>query len=174
MELSKEELQSIKKIANRIKNQDPEGKRWGTAAPLWFLLQDTVLSFDPINGGDFYFYYDSELEEEFKDTCESNLFDKVLAAHVKYNEGKLDEDEYHELERVFDINHHGAEYKYETKRIFHTYEAAESHLKANKHHYSDEARIYCDHAWRNPEAELIHKLLLTFAEDNLNNNPKTE
>ena len=44
------------------------------------------------------------------------------------------------------------------------HEGSKEHLEANHYHYSSKARIYCDHAWRNKEAELIHQLLLTFAD----------
>jgi hypothetical protein len=36
---------------------------------------------------------------------------------------------------------------------------AENHLRANDHHYHEEARTYCMHGWRNPRFERLIKIL---------------
>lgn len=164
-ELLKEELKGIKEIANRIKNQDPEGKKWGTQPPLWFLLQDVeeIACNSSYNDPDFYYYNADFADEPFKGIDIDDL-KLQMEEYAKQYDPDIKED----IEKL-DLCYWGDDlipymYKYQTKRIFHTYEAAQNHLEANKHHYTDNARIYCDHAWRNPEAELIHKLLLTFAD----------
>jgi hypothetical protein len=162
-ELSKEELRGIKEIANRIKNQDPEGKKWGTAEPLVFLVQDAKVEIRPESYGDFYIYYDEDYDFEFKGDCWTDLLEEVVN-HYEENEDDFSKEDRESLEERITRNCVGGEKVFETKRSFLTYKAAEDHIKANKHHYSEDVRIWCDHAWRNPEAELVHKLLLTFAD----------
>lgn len=43
--------------------------------------------------------------------------------------------------------------------FFMTYKEAAAHLKANAHHYSDEAHPYAMTAWRSPEVEKLWKIL---------------
>jgi len=54
----------------------------------------------------------------------------------------------------------GVAYKYESKGIFFTEEAAKTHLRCNNYHYTPSVRIFGVHAWRNPEMELIFKIIL--------------
>ena len=51
--------------------------------------------------------------------------------------------------------------------MFLTLREAEEHLKANSHHYSTEAHVYCMHAWRSPEVTQLIKLLHTVDFDEL-------
>lgn len=44
---------------------------------------------------------------------------------------------------------------YEYKNMFLLQSEAEAHLKANHYHYSSEAIIYCNHAWRAPKQEAV-------------------
>ena len=45
------------------------------------------------------------------------------------------------------------------KNAFLTSEAAHKHLTANRHHYSSDAQVYCEYAFRNPEMELLVQVL---------------
>jgi hypothetical protein len=40
-----------------------------------------------------------------------------------------------------------------------TAKAAQAHLDANDYHYHKDADVYLNHAWRNPEAELVTEFL---------------
>lgn len=51
--------------------------------------------------------------------------------------------------------------------MFLTLREAKKHLKANSHHYSTEAHVYCMHAWRSPEVTQLIKLLHTVDFDEL-------
>ena len=42
---------------------------------------------------------------------------------------------------------------------FLTAKAAQDHLDSNYYHYHDKADVYLNHAWRNPEAELVSEFL---------------
>jgi len=46
------------------------------------------------------------------------------------------------------------------KNAFLTEKAAREHLAANDYHYHKDADVYLNHAWRNPEAELVSKFLM--------------
>lgn len=45
--------------------------------------------------------------------------------------------------------------------MFLTQKAAEEHLRANSHHYSEDAHTYAMTSWRNPETEKLWKILQT-------------
>lgn len=147
--ITEQELREIKKLQNRLKEQDPRG----TALPIWFLLQDVIEEFDPVNDGEYYIYCDSDACETYRgNTPEEILKDMNL---------EDDEDKEKLLSDIED-NCYPAKTKYETQRIFITEKAANDHLKANYYHYTSKARIYVDHAWRNPEMELIYKMILSY------------
>lgn len=155
--LTKEDLIQIKELANRLKNQDPDGNKWGTQPPLWFLLQDVEEIFDPINDGHFLMYYDSHDDICYRGDTVQEIYDDVIDG---LEGDKIPED----LWDTIEDEAQGMVNKFVTKYTFHTYEAAEEHLEANNYHYSPKARIYVQHAWRNPEAELVHKLILSFSD----------
>lgn len=56
-----------------------------------------------------------------------------------------------------------AEYRLHQKNydstMFLTQKAAEDHLRKNYYHYSDDAHTYAMTAWRNPEADMLWKIL---------------
>ena len=155
--LTEKELKELKTLGNEIKNQDLYGKIWGTRPPLIFLLQDVEQRFDPINGGSHIAYYDSE-------SCVQYVGEGIEEIYKDIIKGLEEDDIAEDLRSTIESESQGITYEYITKRSFLTHKAAENHLRANRYHYSPKARIYCDYAWRNPEAELVHKLLLSFAD----------
>ena len=50
---------------------------------------------------------------------------------------------------------------------FLTAKAAQEHLDANDYHYHKNADVYLNHAWRNPEAELVSEFLCRLVGKNL-------
>ena len=152
--LTEQQLKEIKELANELKNQDPDGKKWGTRPPLWFCIQDVEQRFDPMNGGDHLVYYDSGQCQQYIGEDVDDIIEQLRG------------DEEDEGVSCVDIEQdcYPIVYEFVTKRIFHTHKAAKRHLEANHYHYSSKVRIWCDHAWRNPEAELIHNLILSFAD----------
>jgi len=157
--LTKEELKQIKDLALEIKNQDPEGKRWGTAEPLQFWLQDIEEEQEKINDPEHYIY-SLNGDYYYKGKNAEEIFQE-LKDDYEFYEDESEQDKIDEIENEMI----GVKTRYDTKRVFLTYKAAEKHLKQNYYHYSSRARIYCHHAWRNPEAELVHKLILSFLEE---------
>lgn len=79
------------------------------------------------------FFEDFEEQDEYTDF--ENYLEKELSAHL--------------IESV-------TEHKY--KGTFFTEDACENHIKSNKHHYRN-PESYVDHAWRNPEMELVQNFL---------------
>lgn len=162
--LTENELKDAKALAIRLKTQDNRG----TALPICFLLQD-VEERRAFGSGEFVLFTDTNdrewrghSEEDIKrqilaerrdeiEECEPEAFDK--------KEAQLEEEIALEIitGNCYEMNH-----EFITKRIFLTEEAANNHLKANRHHYSDKARIYVDHFWRDPEMELVYKILTSF------------
>lgn len=52
--------------------------------------------------------------------------------------------------------------------MFLTQKAAEEHLRANHHHYSDNATTYAMTAWRSQEADMLYKILHSVDFEQLN------
>ena len=161
--LTVDELNQAKELAIRLKTQNNRG----TATPIWFLLQDVEERFDPVNGGDFKLYLD-DCGEVWRGEDNEDILKQMMEEIDPLDFGPLDdkseyEDYISKLESDIEDESYGMTHEFVTKRIFFTEEAANDHLKLNKHHYSDKARIYVDHAWRDPEAELIYTILTSFA-----------
>jgi hypothetical protein len=62
-------------------------------------------------------------------------------------------------ERVSDIVEHSYSLVPEYTNSFFTAKAAQEHLDKNHYHYHKNADVYLNHAWRNPEAELVSTFL---------------
>lgn len=182
--LSPEELKQAKELAKKLLNQDTRG----TALPIRYALQDKVSRYDP--DGDFIVYYDSSTGGTYLGETIDEIFEQLVKDNDLSEEDELNrcqviltdvsltpeemKEELAEAKRVFEAARdeilknveedlQRVSYEFETKEIFLTEEAAREHLQANKHHYTDDVRIYVEHAWRNPEAALVHKILTAFA-----------
>ena len=163
--LTENELKAAKELAIRLKTQDNSA----TALPICFLLQDVEerRAFDSC--GEFVLFTDTN-DREWRGHSEKDIKRQILAERMD----EIEECEFEafckkeaqlEEEIALEIitgNCYEMEYEFVTKRIFLTEEAANNHLKANRHHYSDKARIYVDHFWRDPEMELVYKILTSF------------
>ena len=163
--MEKDKLKQIGELANEIKNQDPDGTKWGTKPPLMFLLEDIEERFDPVNGGDFKLFMCDD-GEVYRGETEEAILDEIMEG-VDADDYDSEEDfKKYKDDLLSDIQCESYDmvHEYVTKYTFLTEKAAKKHLEQNKHHYSDKARIYVSHAWRNPEMELVHDLLLTFAD----------
>lgn len=181
--LTEQELKLAAELGERLRNQDT----LGTATPVWFVVQDRERFLDPIEdtGKKIYFDGDTEFEGEDEDDIilqvieSEDLSEEALEARKEYVRGDntRDEDErvlaIENLEADFEErreqitsdvedNCYNVDYRWENKETFFTREAAEQHIRENHYHYSSEARVYIEHAWRNTEAELVRKILTTY------------
>jgi hypothetical protein len=103
--------------------------------------------------------YETEIEtiEEFKEYLEENGFE------VPENLEELWEDHW-EMEDLLEeknIELKQCSYSLEPVYInsFLTAKAAQEHLDKNYYHYHKNADVYLNHAWRNPEADLLSEFL---------------
>jgi len=166
--LTNEELRQAKELSIMLKTQDNRGTR----APVLFLLQDAEekRAFD---SGDFVLFSDDcgeiwrgDSEEDIikqileirKEDIEANIAEFGHEEVFDKEEARVEE----EIREEVEGNCYEMEWEFVTKQIFLTEEAAKEHLRLNPHHYSEKARIYVDHAWRNPEMELVQKILTTY------------
>lgn len=165
--INENELRAAKELAIRLKTQDNRA----TALPIIFLLQDVeeFRSFDDCGGE--YLLFGDESGCEFRGASEEEIIQKILEFRKQDIDEEDDSEDFKKKcsnleDEIRDEVEAGTIYainlKYITKRIFLTEQAANNHLKSNAHHYSDKARIYVDHCWRDPEMELVYKILTSF------------
>lgn len=167
--LTEQEALEAKKLAQRLKTQDPRG----TALPIFFLLQD-IEEKRAFDCGDFLLFND-ENGEIWRGDDEDDIVRQILEERKQEIDFELEESEEEIDKKIAELESeiydevsgqcYEMNYEFVTKRIFLTEEAANNHLKLNKHHYSDKARIYVDHAWRDPEMELVYKILTSINND---------
>jgi hypothetical protein len=79
------------------------------------------------------------------DSWQDRMFDDDLKDWLEENNIELEEYSY-SLEPVY-------------TNCFLTAKAAQAHLESNHYHYHKNADVYLNHAWRNPEAELVSTFL---------------
>lgn len=161
IEVSDEMYAKLIEIATEITTQDPRGTRM----PHIFQIRDWKKVYDWGLNGDIKIWinnFDTEIEtlEEFIDYLTDNEIEYVeeeinelwengdyfdLSGWVEENCPNLKECSY-SLEPVY-VN------------SFLTAKAAQNHLYENYYHYHTNADVYLNHAWRNPEAELLSEFL---------------
>jgi hypothetical protein len=162
--LTTDELKLAKELAIRLKTQDNRG----TTIPICFLLQD-VEEKRAFDKGEFVLFSD-DFGEIWRGKDEDDIIKQISAvreqdlnfeeSEAEFNNkiAEIEEEVRDEVEgNCYEMNH-----EFVTKGIFLTEAAANNHLKLNKHHYSDKARIYVGHFWRDPEMELVYKILTSF------------
>ena len=134
----------------------------GTTYPIYFTIRDVdwQASYHFEDGDRFVFVWDSE-EFERADTLKE-LFAKLKARPNELWEFPKYFDFEHptdwQIEQFMDINGScGGVFSqkkcWKEKNMFLFADEAAQHLKANSHHYSNEAHVYCKHAWRAPKTE---------------------
>lgn len=140
----------------------------GTAYPIYFTIRDVewIPSYWPEEGDRFTYVKDGEISES-ADSLSGLLL--KLKANEDY--------EWHDListtfSSSFDADyfteknggHIFAEKKsWKEQNMFLLKSEAHEHLKANAHHYSDEAHVFCHHAWRAPRQEKFFEALKIMA-----------
>ena len=139
----------------------------GTAYPIYFVIRD--LDWQPcyhFEDADRYIcIYDTEEIAQGKNLKE--LFSSIEKEHpdlpfpVSWDKNELDEWGYSEseaeqfAEKYSDCGCYilGQKKCYTENNMFLLKSEASDHLKANYYHYSNEAIVYCKHAWRAPRQD---------------------
>jgi hypothetical protein len=164
IEVSDEMYDKLIQLATEMNTQDPRG----TKMPHIFQIRDWEMTWDDNCNGDVQVYIDTEDSElDIIDTYEK-LVNYIKLENVELPDSLEDmwDDAYHwELDDWISDNLPKLKntsytltpvYKY----AFLTAKAAEGHLERNHYHYHKDADVYLNHAWRNPEAELVSEFLM--------------
>lgn len=161
IEITDEMYAKLNELATNMTTQDPRGTRM----PHIFQIRDWKKVYDWGLNGETHIWindYETEIEtlEEFMDYLNEgeivhdtkeikelweNDFDFGLPDWIEENCPGLKECSY-SMEPVY-VN------------SFLTEKAAQEHLDKNYYHYHKNADVYLNHAWRNPEAEIITEFL---------------
>jgi hypothetical protein len=165
IEVSDQVYVKLIELANEMITQDPRGTRM----PHIFQIRDWKKVYDWNMNGDTYIWvsdYETEIEtvEQFKEYLEDNGY------KVPDNLDEIWDSEYWwDMEEFIEENKidlKQSSYSLEPVYInsFLTAKAAQEHLDKNYYHYHKNADVYLNHAWRNPEADLISEFLCGLVE----------
>lgn len=150
-------------LANEYVNQDNRS----TADPLYFSIEQQIPMPCPEDEGDFEAYYNndggcirdiSDVERYLSEEDYELIFEDLLAKDIQFVSDEFDEFMNDCLPEFTKLS-----MKYEPvyKNCFLTAKSCDAHIAQNHYHYSNSARSYGEHAWRNPDMEIIVKLLRT-------------
>lgn len=162
IEISDEMYDKLMELATEMTTQDPRCTRM----PHLFQIRDWKRVYDYNLNGDTVIWIDNDNDYWTVETFEE-MIDYLSNTGIEIPENlkemwddplKLDFDEWVE-ENVQSLEK--CSYSLEPVYInsFLTAKAAQDHLDSNYYHYHDKADVYLNHAWRNPEAELISEFL---------------
>lgn len=174
IELSDEMYAKLIELATEMTTQDPRGTRM----PHIFQIRDWKKVYDADLNGDVHIILDrgNGIEIETYD----QLIDYLNDFEIEFVEDEIKEmwDNRAEYswqsdlvdwlqERVSDIVEHSYSLVPEYTNSFFTAKAAQEHLDKNHYHYHKNADVYLNHAWRNPEAELVSTFLCELVDKEL-------
>jgi hypothetical protein len=163
IEVSEKIYAQLVELANEMTTQDPRGTRM----PHMFQIRDWKKVYDADLNGNVAIFIDRDYNVEIE-TLEE------LIEYLNDSEVEFDPDEIKEMwEDDFDpfalpdwleendvqLQKHSYSLEPVYTNCFLTAKAAKEHLEANYYHYHKNADVYLNHAWRNPEADLISEFL---------------
>jgi hypothetical protein len=168
IEISDEMYGKLIELATEMTTQDPRCTRMPHMFQIrdWKKLYDADLSgdtliwLDRVNGIEIetieqLIDYMNDTDIEFVEDDIKEMWDYWKHYNVR---GLSDLKDWLE-ERVPDLEEYSYSLVPEYTNCFLTAKAAEEHLKLNHYHYHANADVYLNHAWRNPEAELVSTFL---------------
>lgn len=162
IQVSDEMYDKLISLAKEMIDQDPRG----TKMPHMFQIRDWKRVFDDNLNGEHRLYIDYinnhlEIEtlEDFKDYLFNNSIEEPEDLDEMWNDDYSFELEDFIEENCPDLTE--TTYSYEPVYIncFFTAKEAQAHLDSNYYHYHVNADVYLNHAWRNPEMDLISEFL---------------
>jgi hypothetical protein len=160
IEVSDEMYGKLIELATEMTTQNMRGTRM----PHMFQIRDWKKAYDWNMNGDTHIWvddYETEIEtiEEFKEYLEDNGYNVPENVEELWN----DDDWWDMGDFLYDNNIDLKRCSYSLEPFyvnsFLTAKAAQEHLDKNYYHYHKNADVYLNHAWRNPEAELISTFL---------------
>jgi hypothetical protein len=160
--ISNDMYNNLVELATEMTTQDPRGTRM----PHMFQIRDWKKVYDADLNGDTKIFIERGYGVEIE-TVE-DLIEHLINSGTEFNEEELRD----MWENDYDfglpdwIDEHCPElepYSYSMEpfytNCFLTAKAAQAHLDKNYYHYHKNADVYLNHAWRNPEAELVTEFL---------------
>jgi hypothetical protein len=158
IEVSEEMYDKLIGLATEMTTQDPRG----TKMPHMFQIRDWKKQYDwGLNGNTHIWVgdYGEEIEtlDEFKEYLENNGIDIPENIEDVWNEHWDMEDFLEEKNIVLKQCSYSLVPEYTNH--FLTAKAGEEHLRLNDYHYHKDADVYLNHAWRNPEMEMVSEFL---------------
>lgn len=143
------EVETIKTFLTKMVTQDNRA----TAFPFFYVIRTKVKKPAPLENCDEkkWYWQDDTYDswEEIEKYCRENDYTE---AQIKRVEREACE--------------YGIREEWDKRGMFLTESDAETHLKANHYHYSDDAHTYVEHAWRAPELTEFFSALLKHFEIN--------
>jgi len=137
-------------IKDFLKKMAKQNNR-GTAAPYFYVIRTEIeAQADPDNCDEVKYYDPDNCEHTYdtKEECRKELEEEGSGYTLE------------EVNRIVNrLERYGIRKEWKHKGMFLTEDDAKMHLKLNHYHYSSNAHIYVDHAWRAPELEGFFKAL---------------
>jgi hypothetical protein len=161
--VSDEMYAKLVKLATEMTTQDPRGTRM----PHIFQIRDWKKVYDADLNGDVAIFIDRDYNVEIE-TLEE-LIEYLNDSEVEFDPGEIKEmweDDFDPFALPNWLEKNDVQlqrYSYSLEPVctncFLTAKAAQAHLYSNHYHYHKNADVYLNHAWRNPEAELVSTFL---------------
>ena len=158
IEVSDEMYNKLISLATEMTTQDPRG----TKMPHMFQIRDWKKQYDWRLNGDTHIWvgdYGEEIEtlDEFKEYLENNGFGIPENIEDIWND-HWDMEDWVESNNI-ELKQCSYSLVPEYTNHFLTAKAGEEHLRLNDYHYHKDADVYLNHAWRNPEMEILSEFL---------------
>lgn len=168
IEVSDEMYDKLIELGNEMTTQDPRGTRM----PHMFQIRDFKRAYDWELNGNTQIWVDRGAGIEIEDVDDligylesSGHFDNCEDYEQQSQNAEIvrlwEEDEIGDFieENCPDLEQCSYTMEPVYTNCFLTAKAAEEHLRLNHYHYHKDADVYLNHAWRNPEAELVSEFL---------------
>jgi hypothetical protein len=164
IEVTDEMYAKLVELATEMSEQDPRSTRM----PHMFQIRDWKRDYDWNLNGDTRCYVHNDGDFTVIETLEDfKEFLEYYDIEEPENIGELWEEEGHWDLQDWISEHcdnlQECSYSMEPVYVncFLTAKAAQEHLDRNNYHYHKDADVYLNHAWRNPEAELVSEFILS-------------
>ena len=158
IEISDEMYEKLVSLATEMTTQDMRC----TAMPHMFQIQDKKKVYDWGLNGSHKVWISSAYQEEIETYDEFIDYLERFEIKKPKNLKKIWEDGYDLQDFISencpDLQEYSYSYDNVYKNCFFTAKGCQEHIKLNRHHYYSPVD-YLDHAWRNPEMELVTEFL---------------
>lgn len=163
--VSDEMYAKLVELATEMTTQDPRGTRM----PHIFQIRDWKKVYDAELNGDTIIWLDRFDNTEIETV--DDLIEYLTDREIDFDKDEIKEmwtsrkvllfnaDLDNWLEKHTDLEESSYSLEPVYTNCFLTAKAAQKHLDINDYHYHKDADVYLNHAWRNPEAELVSTFL---------------